>query len=285
MSCVMRRVSRLSLGVLIGATILFHAPLRRTALVVLRAPFVVLKTAASTLLLLPRVPELSGENARLRADTAQLSVEVTRLREQTRQTEQIAALIAAAPSSRGVVAAVLGRSLLPTQHTVLLDKGRRQGLAVGAAVVERTGVVGRLVELGPSTALVMLLTDPESRVSGIIERSRETGLLTGLGRGQCAFTYLDEQADIAEGDRIVTAGLGGTFPKGLPLGTVVRVVRDAASGSATAFVEPTARLGRLEEVLCLPVSSEAGGAEGADAADAPSVSGRRRWTPPDRRLG
>jgi rod shape-determining protein MreC len=98
----------------------------------------------------------------------------------------------------------------------------------------------------------MLLTDPDSRVAGLVDRSRETGLLVGRAGGRCEFMYLDVDADIQDGDRIVTAGLGGPFPKGLFLGRVARVVRDELTGSARASVVPAARLGRLEEVLCLP---------------------------------
>jgi rod shape-determining protein MreC len=79
--------------------------------------------------------------------------------------------------------------------------------------------------------------------------------LIGQGHGFCEFTYLDVDSDIQEGDRIVTAGLGGSFPKGLLLGAVVKIVRDEQSGSAHALVKPAASLGRLEEVLCLPAAS------------------------------
>jgi rod shape-determining protein MreC len=108
-----------------------------------------------------------------------------------------------------------------------------------------------VIELHPATSLVLLLTDPESRVGGIVERSRETGLLVGKSRSQCEFIYLDVQADIQAGDRILTAGLGGPFPKGLLLGVVAEVIRDEVTGSARAIVNPSARLGKLEEVLCL----------------------------------
>ena len=122
-------------------------------------------------------------------------------------------------------------------------------------IVDETGVIGRVVDVQPATCLVMLLTDPDSRVAALVERSRETGLLVGQGSGRCAFTYVAADADLREGDRIVTAGLGGPFPKGLLLGTVAHLTRDELSGSATASVIPAARLNRLEEVLCLSPST------------------------------
>jgi len=173
-----------------------------------------------------------------------------RLREELRHVKQSQGLLETA--SRGeIVATVLSRSTIPTQQTVLLNKGSRQGLTLETAVIDANGVVGRVTELHTVTSLVTLLTDPDSRIAGLVERSRESGLLVGRGHGQCEFIYLDAQADIEAGDRILTAGFGGPLPKGLLLGTVTHVVRDEASGAARALVRPAAHLGRLEEVLCL----------------------------------
>ncbi len=150
------------------------------------------------------------------------------------------------------MAAVLSRSPIPTQQTVLVNQGSDRALALDDVVVDASGVVGRMVEVHPQTALVLLLTDPESRVAALVERSRETGLLVGRGQGWMEFIYLDVDADLQEGDRLLTAGLGSGFPKGLPLGIIVRVLKDELTGTAWAKVQPLARLGQLEEVLCLP---------------------------------
>ena len=235
----------------VGAVLVLHEPVRRSTLAVLRFPFTVATTGVHVLIALPRLPSLTRENAALRAELLQRQLEATRLQEVVRHAEQAKALAAAVPAG-GVMANIIGRSMIPTQQTLLLDRGERQGLSLGAAVVHVSGVVGRLTELHPTTALVTLLTDSESRVAGLVERSRETGLLVGQGRGSCEFLYLDAEADLKTGDRIVTAGLGGPFPKGLLLGTVVRVAKDEGAGTVRASVRPAARLGQVEEVLCLP---------------------------------
>lgn len=239
---------------LIGA-LCFHAPLRSTALVLLRLPFTLVKGVVQVLLMLPRLPGLADENAALRGELVQRQVEANQLRDVLRRSEQSQALLDLIPSRQGLTASVIGRSTLPAQQTVLLDRGERDGLSRDEVIVDAAGLIGRVVELHPSACLVLLLTDSESRVAGLVERSRETGLLVGKGWGQCEFIYLDADADIREGDRVVTAGLGGPFPKGLLLGTVSRVTRDALTGSASASVTPAARLSRLEEVLCLPPSA------------------------------
>ncbi len=244
--------ARLVSVILVGASLVFLDPLRHSALTVLRLPFVIAKTGVAVLVGLPQLPSLARQHAGLQAELLQQQVEEARLREALRHVQQTGRLLEAIPPSRrGLVALVIGRSTIPTQQTVLLDQGQRQGLSRESVILDTSGLVGRVTELHATTALVTLLTDPESRVAGLVERSRETGLLVGRGRGRCELLYLDADADIQEGDRIVTAGLGGPFPKGVPLGTVVRVTRDEQVGASWASVAPAARLGRLEEVLCL----------------------------------
>jgi rod shape-determining protein MreC len=205
-----------------------------------------------TILLLPRLPSLRAENARLRAELSRDQLEIAQLREQVRHDGRREALVKSAPAASGVVASVIARATVPTPQAVLLDKGQRDGLTLDTVILDGAGVIGRVAELQPMSALVLLLTDPETRVAALIERSRETGLLVGRGRGRCELIYLDADADVQEGDRVMTAGLKGSFPKGLLLGSVARVVRDETAGVSSAWVSPAARLGRLEEVLCLP---------------------------------
>ena len=247
----MRASHRLPLILLVGAVLLAHEPARDTALAILRLPFTLLTQAVGILMTLPRVPSLQHENERLRAELTQRQVELAQAREALRHSQQAAAVLAAYPAG-GVVAQVIGYSTIPSQRTILLDRGAQHGIRVGTVVLDASGLVGRVSDTQPTTALVLLVTDPDSRVAGIVERSRETGLLVGTSRALCEFTSLPIDTDLQPGDRVLTAGLGGMFPKGLALGTVVRIVKDDASGTAWASVKPAARLDRLEEILCLP---------------------------------
>jgi len=233
------------------AGLLFHPPLRAAAVAVVRFPFLLAKSLVVSVVNLPRLPSLQRTNEQLQAALIEERAETARLRELVRQSQQADALLTAHGRPQGVLAHVIGRSTLPTQHTILLDAGRRQGVAETSVIVDAAGVVGRVTEAGPATALVLLLTDPNSRVAALVERSREAGLLVGRGGGACEFIYLDVDADIQDGDRIVTAGLGGVFPKGLLLGTVTHVSRDEQSWSSSGSVKPAATLNRLEDVLCL----------------------------------
>lgn len=250
----MRRLPHVPLitTLFLGLVLIGHEPFRVLALSFLRLPLTLLQSSVTIILTLPQLPSLGRELTRLRTELIQRQVETAQLREFVRSAQQTDALFHTSAFPHEVAAAVIGRSTIPTQQTALLDRGAREGLVLESVVLDAAGVVGRVVELQPATSLVMLLTDPESRVAGLIERSRETGLLVGVARGHCRLIYLDAHADLQEGDRVMTAGLGGPFPKGLLLGTVVQVARDEASGTAWAEVEPAAHLGRLEEVLCLP---------------------------------
>lgn len=243
--------ARLAAVALVAVALVLVQPLRQSLLTVLRWPFTALRAGVHILLLLPRLPVLLEERGALRAQLARRELELADAREQLRRILQTDALRAETGSS-GILAGVIGRSTVPTQHTLLLDRGRQHGLALEAVIVDASGVLGRVIDVQPATALALLITDPESRIAALVERSRETGLLLGQGLGQCELVYLEAQADVEAGDRVVTAGLGGPFPKGLLLGFVARVARDEAAGTAVAAVRPAAQLGQAEDVLCLP---------------------------------
>lgn len=246
-------------GLLLVTLLTFHEPIRHQMLASLRFPFTFLRACVTALFTLPKFPALVHENLALRTELMRRQAELAQWQEAARRAqeaqglaEQSAAGARGEPGAlSGIVAEVIGRSLVPTQQTVWIDQGQQQGLALDEAVVDAFGVVGRVAELHSTTALVMLLTDPDSRVAAMVDRSREAGLLVGRGQGMCELIYLDVDADLQEGDRVVTAGLGGSFPKGLPLGTIVRITRNEQAGTAWASVRPEARLGRLEEVLCV----------------------------------
>ena len=244
-------------SLLVAIILVLHEPLRGAALTVLRLPFTLTTAAVHVLLTLPRVPSLSRENASLRAELSRQQLEIAQLREHIRHTARSQTFLNGLSSTQGVIARVIARATIPTPQAVLLDKGERDGLTWETVILDGSGVIGRVAELHPSSALVLLLTDPETRVAALIERSRETGLLVGRGHGWCELIYLDVRADLQEGDRVVTAGLKGSFPKGLVLGTVGRIVRDETAGVTSAWVSPAARLGQLEEVLCLPAAPAA----------------------------
>ena len=266
----MRRPPRLLLFLVPAVAVgYWSAPARHAAFAVLRFPLTVLATVARVVVLLPHVPSLARDNARLRAELTRRQLETTQWREQLRLSRSRQALMDRLSGS-GIPAAVIARSLLPVPQTVLIDRGARDGVTVERGVVDASGVVGRVIEVHASSSLLLLLTDPESRLGALIERTRDTGLLMGQGDGRCRLIYLELQADVQAGDRVVTAGLDGVMPKGLFLGLVQRVERDEGAGTASAWVAPASNLGRLEDVLCLSPGHQEQLAAPVPAASSPA---------------
>ncbi len=231
---------------------IFAHPVRSIALSVFRLPLVLLTRVTSTLAWLPQLPSLAADNAALRSELAARQLELVKLREIVRhltQAEQLRQPIKGTPVS------IIGRTLMPTEQTILVDKGAKDGLVPDGFLVNADGFVGRILEVYPMTSLAVLVTDVNSRIACLVERSRESGLLVGTGERLAQLIYVDLDGDVAVSDRLGTAGLEGALPKGILVGTVIRVVKDERKASLKAWVRPVVRLGQVEEVLYLPPAS------------------------------
>ena len=133
--------------------------------------------------------------------------------------------------------------------SITIDKGEHDGLVVNMPVVNAEGVVGRVVSVCPGYSQVLLITDQNSAVDGLVQRSRGRGTLRGRGSSGCYFDYVIKTCEIEAGDTIVTSGMGGVFPKGLYLGTVTNI-RDVRSKLfKDVRVAPAVDFSKLEEVL------------------------------------
>ena len=199
------------------------------------------------------------ENARLQARLRWLELRAMENQDKARATDrlrEIAALRELLPPET-VAAEVIARDGLPWFRTLTLNKGSGHGVRLNAAVVCPSGVVGRVVAVGPDAARVQLLWDRDSGVGVRIERSRVTGVLSGQLGGQdvpgteLMMKYVPLHADVVVGDLVVTSGLDRIYPKGLVVGRVA-----AFSGREGMFtnilVAPSARFDQLEEVLVFP---------------------------------
>ncbi len=135
--------------------------------------------------------------------------------------------------------------------TFTLDKGVDDGLAVSMPVVAARGVVGRIVRVHPAFSQVLLLLDFNSAVDAVIQRTRDKGIVTGIGGDLCEMKYVDFQADVQPGDTVVTSGQGGIFPEGLIIGEVTEVTREGPGLFQGVKVRPAVAAGKLEEVLVI----------------------------------
>jgi rod shape-determining protein MreC len=155
------------------------------------------------------------------------------------------------PSVKHSVAArVIGRSPLSWNRVFLIDKGSRDGVKLHMPVLSGHALAGKIVEAGPSVSKVLLLTDPNARVAVLLQRTRQQGVLYGVGN-ECRIKYLSVDAAVQRGDVVETAGFGDFFPKGLRVGTVDRVWKEPGQIYQVAAVRPLAEFDRTEEVLCV----------------------------------
>lgn len=148
-------------------------------------------------------------------------------------------------------ARVILRSTPGWNRVILIDKGTRQAVKPNMLVLSESSVVGKVVISGPWISQVLLITDTKSRIGAVIQRTRQAGLLFGTSAGQCHMKYLSIESEVKPGDRVETAGFGGFFPKGLPVGTVERVWKQPGQIYQTAEVKPFTDLNRIEEVVAI----------------------------------
>lgn len=202
---------------------------------------------------LAEIGRLRVENARLRANVAALEQDVAALREDAARARQLERLLAFREAGRhqGLAARITARDPSRWFATVLVDRGSRDGVTRNAPVVAPGGVVGRVIEVTPLAARVLLIADSRSAVGVVVQGSRDSGVVEGRGGPLLHLRYLSRAAQVRTGDLVVTSGLGGVFPRGLVVGRIVKVGREEGELLQEAEVEPAAALDRLEDVLIL----------------------------------
>lgn len=183
-------------------------------------------------------------------------VELARLRESLAELHRLRAFFTLSiPSEWQFVGARVLASRLGPQgilETITLDRGYLTGGGSGVPVIATQGVVGRVQRAGPFTSTALLLIDPASRIAVVGQESRTQGILAGGGRGKpLKVRYIMANSNIKAGEVLVTSGLDGVFPKGIPVARVVdTVVHDGAMFQAV-MATPVADMTALEEVILL----------------------------------
>jgi rod shape-determining protein MreC len=194
-----------------------------------------------------------AENVKLREAVKELNTREAANREALLAAVRLRELLGIKQQLRvpSVAATVIGADTTPWFATLLIDRGRGDGLREGMPVVATDGVVGQVVKVADSTARVLLLTDPASAVAGVVQRTRARGVVRGKGQGYCSLEFSLSNEEVAVGDLVVTSGVGGLYPKGLPVGEVTMVRKGSYGIFQTVDIRPTVNTSRLEEVLVL----------------------------------
>ncbi|MFH1867555.1 MAG: rod shape-determining protein MreC [Candidatus Omnitrophota bacterium] len=150
-----------------------------------------------------------------------------------------------------IVASVIGRDSSNLSDTILIDKGKKSGVKEETVVIAEAGLAGRVFSNSSGMSKVILITDPHSRVSGVVLRSRQSGMVYGISSRLCKLKYLPLDADIMLGDEVMTSGISDIYPKGILIGRVVKIVREPRGLSLSALIQPAVDISKTEEVLCI----------------------------------
>jgi len=182
---------------------------------------------------------------------ATLEERTVRLEEAEQENKRLRELLAFRERLAGEVlpATVVGRDATGLARTLTIDRGESDGVVKGAAVLAPAGIVGQVFLASAHAARVLLITDHNSGVDAIVQRTRARGIVEGTVTEGCGLKFVKRTEDLQAGDVVVTSGVDGIFPRGLPIGQLTSVDKRGQGLFQYAAVRPFVAFDRLEEVL------------------------------------
>jgi rod shape-determining protein MreC len=148
-----------------------------------------------------------------------------------------------------LTARVIGHDASGLSRTITIDQGTTAGIVKGAAVLAPGGLVGQVFLASPHAARVLLVTDHNSGVDAVVQRTRGRGIVEGTIEGRCGLKFVKRTEDLQVGDLVLSSGFDGIFPPGLPVGRIDAVDKQGQGLFQYAQIEPAVNVDRLEEVL------------------------------------
>ena len=197
---------------------------------------------------------LRGEINRLEAENALLQQEIISLREQAAEADVLAALLNYArsqPQSRYLATNVIGRDVSPFLRSILIGGGSDAGISKGMPVVTSRGLVGRVVEVFATYSRVQLITDPENAVNVKFQDSLTEGVLTAQLNGELVVDFIDLNAELSQGELILTSGLGGKYPADIPVGGILSIHHRDYDLFQQATIQSSVEFDQLNIVLVI----------------------------------
>jgi rod shape-determining protein MreC len=196
---------------------------------------------------------LRDENAELKHAKLNSAPDLQRLAHLEVENERLRRLLAVRDreKAQGQVAQILYTARDPFARRIVVDKGQQAGIVAGQPAIDENGVVGQVTRVYPFSAEVTLITDKNQAVPVQVVRSGLRSVAFGLGNGQLEMKYMPANADVQEGDTLVTSGLDGIYLPGFPVARVVKVERDSAYSFARIYCQPVAAVENFGEVMIL----------------------------------
>ncbi len=229
----------------------------RTQLSLVAAPFYWVVDVPSKMLsefsdMLSTRSELMDDNERLRAESLILNAKLQKYIELRAENVRLRELMNSAErlNDTVVVAEVVAVASDPNRHQLVVDKGSRDGAFVGQPVIDATGLLGQIIEVGLLQSRVLLITDSAHALPVRVSRNGLRAIAEGTGLiDELTLTHVAATTDIQVGDLLVSSGLGGRFPGGYPVGEVTDVSIDPGQPFAEVRARPMAQLDRSRNVL------------------------------------
>ncbi|MFC1668600.1 rod shape-determining protein MreC [Chlamydiota bacterium] len=192
-------------------------------------------------------------NRELLKENEKLKQRLLNYNELKAENKRLLKLLSLSDQFRGVnkAARVVGWDIVKWHKTIVVDKGKKEGIRNNMPVVSGEGIVGRIIEVGESSSRVMLITDKNSKIGALVQSIRETGIVEGGHEDGCRMNYLSREAQVKIGDRIVTSGTGAHYPKGYLIGIITNIYEGKFGLHKIADLKPAVDFGKLEEVIII----------------------------------
>ena len=204
--------------------------------------------------------QLSAENKALKQRILKLQGQQQQLQFLQNENRRLRELLGsdARESARRMVAEVIAVASEPFSQQLVINKGTLSGVYEGQPVLDSSGIIGQVQDVGGNTARVLLISDQSHAISLRSERNDIRALAQGTGDiGRLELMFIPHSTELREGDLLMSSGLGGVFPEGYPVARIASIVRDESLPFATVFADPVSALDRVRNVLLLwPTESE-----------------------------
>jgi rod shape-determining protein MreC len=222
--------------------------------------------------------QLQVENARLNAERLLTKARLQRYSALEAENARLRVMLEARTQVRDQVrvAEIMSASSNPFRHVLVVDKGTRDGVYDGQTLVDANGVVGQIIEAGVLSSQSILISDPDHALPVEVNRTGLRTIAVGTGDYELLdLPFLPNNADIVQGDLLVTSGLGGAFPAGYPVAIIDSITRIPQEPFAVVTAKPAAALNQIREVMLIWSSVETepeAAIEEAAVADEDSVN-------------
>lgn len=192
------------------------------------------------------------KNKQLHNENLQLRTKLLKMDSLEAKNQRLRALLGSSfrVGEKTLVAELLAVDMEPFSQKLIINKGASDMVYVGQSVLDANGVFGQIVEVNPFTSTVMMITDPSHGIPVEVNRNSLRAIANGIGKtDRIELLHLPNNADIEEGDLLVTSGLGGRFPAGYPVAYASKVTRTPGQPFIEVYATPTAKLDRSRELL------------------------------------